>query len=451
MGEESKRTEENEGILYPVTYTTDDGVLRKSNNLISAKYKSTLLENKILAIALTRIEVKNDKITATLCPGEIRRLVGKASDTNIYKKLKKVATTMQGHQIMLEDGKGNFKSFAMITNCKYENKTFEMTFNSDMKPYVSRLTPYTPLPMAILMSFEKNTSYRLYELLRKELYRSNKNINNGIVSKEFELNELRYILGLVNTDEAGVKRAVARGDSWDNIFEKVAKEKQYVDWRDFKKHVLEPAKIELKEKSDIAFSYDAVKIGGNRVRRIVFYIQKNEIPDHQRIKILEKAQVIEDEAIVYNKQLSFDDMNDIDIYSKYIGHNGLTREDIQLLMSTASFDASRVEEVIQLADEQEYIANYVGWLIKAIKEEYKKPIAVIKGSSERAEVVKNIQEKYENEKPQLAERTYKKITEKEDFDSFLEYMNLQKEAFEVIYDDVNERVDMYLKYKTNRL
>ena len=60
-------------------------------------------------------------------------------------------------------------------------------------------------------------------------------------------------------------------------------------------------------------------------------------------------------------------------------------------------------------------------------------------------------EKYENEKPQLAERTYKKITEKEDFDSFLEYMNLQKEAFEVIYDDVNERVDMYLKYKTNRL
>ena len=72
-------------------------------------------------------------------------------------------------------------------------------------------------------------------------------------------------MGLVNTDEAGVKRAVARGDSWDNIFEKVAKEKQYVDWRDFKKHVLEPAKIELKEKSDIAFSYDAVKIGGNRV------------------------------------------------------------------------------------------------------------------------------------------------------------------------------------------
>ena len=80
MGEESKRTEENEGILYPVTYTTDDGVLRKSNNLISAKYKSTLLENKILAIALTRIEVKNDKITAPLCPGEIRRLVGRASD-----------------------------------------------------------------------------------------------------------------------------------------------------------------------------------------------------------------------------------------------------------------------------------------------------------------------------------------------------------------------------------
>lgn len=30
---------------------------RKSNELVSAKYKSTLLENQLIAIALTRIEV----------------------------------------------------------------------------------------------------------------------------------------------------------------------------------------------------------------------------------------------------------------------------------------------------------------------------------------------------------------------------------------------------------
>ena len=53
--------------------------LVKSNDMISAKYKATLLENQVMAIALTRIEVnekdKENPLVARLYPRELKKLV----------------------------------------------------------------------------------------------------------------------------------------------------------------------------------------------------------------------------------------------------------------------------------------------------------------------------------------------------------------------------------------
>ena len=78
-------------------------ILRKSNSLISGKYKTSLLENKLMAIALTRIEIRDNCPVARLFPGEIKQILGKTNDTNIYKTLKKTAKVMTGHQLVLED------------------------------------------------------------------------------------------------------------------------------------------------------------------------------------------------------------------------------------------------------------------------------------------------------------------------------------------------------------
>ena len=79
-----------------------------------------------------------------------------------------------------------------------------------MTPYVHQLkTNFTTYEVATLMKIEKAHSYRLYELLKKEIYRSDPNINNGIVTKEYGLSELKCTIGLANTDEEGVRRAIA--------------------------------------------------------------------------------------------------------------------------------------------------------------------------------------------------------------------------------------------------
>ena len=93
------------------TYGLENYSFKKSNEMISAKYKSTLLENQIMAIALTRIE-RNSKdssapLEARLYPGELSKLV--SDQAHIYRDLKKVAKTITGHSVIMEDGKGNFR------------------------------------------------------------------------------------------------------------------------------------------------------------------------------------------------------------------------------------------------------------------------------------------------------------------------------------------------------
>ena len=80
----------------------------KSNDMVSAKFKSSLLENKIMAVGLTRIENdENDNLEAKLYPGELQKIF--SDKAHIYRDLKKVAKRIVGHVIVLEDGKGNFK------------------------------------------------------------------------------------------------------------------------------------------------------------------------------------------------------------------------------------------------------------------------------------------------------------------------------------------------------
>ena len=126
--------------------------LRKSNDFISAKYKSTLLENQVMAIALTKIEVdakdKDAPLQAKLYPGDLKKLV--SDPAHIYRDLKKLAKTITGHTMFLEDGKGNFKAFSVVPNADYIDGVFIIKFNNELRDHVLGLTSsYTNLELAI--------------------------------------------------------------------------------------------------------------------------------------------------------------------------------------------------------------------------------------------------------------------------------------------------------------
>lgn len=425
-----------------------DLMIRKSNTLISGKFKTSILENKIMAIALTRIEIKDGCPVARLYPGEIKQLLGKNTDTNIYKKLKRTAKLMTGHQIVIEDSKGNFSIFTMVNNADYVDKQFIITFNKNMTPFVHQLkNNFTTYEVATLMKIEKAHSYRLYELLKKEIYRSDPNINNGVVTKEYGLSELKCTIGLANTDEAGVQRAIADGKSWDEIYYNVVKDKSFEVWYEFRRQVLDVAQKELAEKSDIVFEYEPLKYGsGAKVRRIRFYIAKNE-PSKTKPEMDRMVDLIH---TMNEEQIASDTDND-GVYS-YIGHNKLTRDDIIEFMRVAEENEEKVENAIKLADKQDYIKNYVGWIISCIKGKYEQPTEVIQGSSEKADTVNNLKTEIENNEADIAERIWSKIKNKEDYIEFIAYLNskgIKENTLDVVYD-TNERIDLYTNWKTKR-
>ena len=113
--------------------------VRKSNDLIVAKYKASLLENQVMAIALSRIEVNADNdgdysLEAHLYPGDLVRLI--SDPTHIYRDLKKLSKKIIGRTMFLEDGNGNFKAFAVVPNAEYQDGVFTIKFNNEINMFL---------------------------------------------------------------------------------------------------------------------------------------------------------------------------------------------------------------------------------------------------------------------------------------------------------------------------
>ncbi len=419
--------------------------LRKSNDFISAKYKSTLLENQVMAIALTKIEVdakdKDAPLQAKLYPGDLKKLV--SDPAHIYRDLKKLAKSITGHTMFLEDGKGNFKAFSVVPNADYIDGVFIIKFNNELRDHVLGLTSsYTNLELAVMTDFKRNTSFRLYEVLKKDAYKIPKNtstVDEPRVQVEYNISELRFIIGLANSDDQMVKNAMAnmgKDINWDDLYEKLdKKDKKYEEWRDFQRRILKPAQEELAEKSDIRFDYEGLR-EGRKTKRILFTIYRN-IPSNP--EIIDERQRIIDENTVPFRQLEMPYDTYPELYDELIGHNDLCKEDITLLLKKADYNPNKVREAVEMADEasnNSFINNYMGWLIKCLEEGWGEK-GVVEGSSDKAAVVTAVMDEYDKaDKEGLAKKSWDRIKSKPEFAGFIEAIEeegMDVEQMEVIY------------------
>lgn len=441
----------------------DDLYYRKSNLYLGAKLNSNLLENKIMSIALARIEINatggEEVLEARLFPGELKRLF---SDPNhITRDLEKVATTIVGHTIMIQNGK-DFKVFSVVPNATFENGIFTIKFNSELRDHVLELENhgnYSTLELATMVSFTKNSSFRMYELLKKEAYlipKATKTNPNPCVRVVYGLSELKFIIGLANIDDDNVKHAIAamgKNVDWDALYNKLdKKDKKYEEWRDFQRNVLKPAQKELIEKSDIRFEYTGER-DSHKISRLIFTIYNNTPTNSSKVDL--RKQILEENS-VSNRQLEMPYDIYPELYDELIGHNGLDKEDISLLLYKAGENPDKVREAVKMVDEysnNHMVNNYMGALVDCLAN-WKKGKKVLEGSTETAQVVDDIIDSYEkSDKESIAQMAWERIKQKKEFKNFSEDVqsdSISIEQLEVIYS-YQELVKMFTDWTVGKL
>lgn len=420
--------------------------VKKSNALIAAKYKSSLLENQLLSIGVARAEERaNGEITAEIYPGEIRQMTGD-STSNLYGengRLKRVALAMVGHTMLIENEDGSFMALSAIPTAEYKNGVFTITFNNKIKPLLQNLTEnYTLLNLETYMSFESNEAFRLYELLRKELYKMGP---KGYVQYEIGLSELKCTIGLVNMSEERVQARIRESKGqidWDEIYD-IALEKSYKgSFTDFKRGVLDKAQHEIEQKSDIRFEYER-KTKGKKVVGVVFYVYNNEKNQGKGMK----------KPYVPDAQLNLWQVKYPDLFDKYEGHNTLISKDLETFLTEADGKEDLVIRAIEAADKQPHIVNYHGWIIDYIRKDGYEAVETIDGSYERAVLVNELMAEKDRvaENPEVVNKVYLRMKKNERFSDFLKAIDMDEDEFEMVYLDPDERIKLFTDWRLGRL
>ncbi len=431
--------------------------ISKSNKMINSKYGLSMIEQQVIDLAIRKIRVNNygpdDPLEVKLYPGEFE-MYGISDKAHIYRDLRKVAKTIIGHSMFIEDGDKHFKAFAIVPNAEYNNGEFTLTFNNEIRSNIKDLHDnFTKLRLSILTSFDKSSSYRIYELLKQQIYKDKRYDNIGRVDVEYNISELKFTIGLANLDDPKVKIEMAKmgkNIDWDLLYNRLDKnQKKYEAWGDFNRYILIPAQEELALKSDVRFEYETVKIK-KKTTNIIFHIYQN-IPKEINIRFKKS----EDD----NKMRQLEFPKDIDEYAplfdEYVGHNNLVEDDIKLLLIKANYDVKKIRDAIKLADKQKNINSYIGWLVKCVENDYKET-KVSRGSAERAKKEDVVYENYQNttveEKKDIDKALLIKTKQKEEYPDFIEYIKengVEEEQLEILYTP-GEIVNMFVDWKVGR-
>jgi plasmid replication initiation protein len=214
----------------------------KSNKLVEASYKLTAGEQKII-YKLTSIINKNDDDFKeySFKISEFIKLLG-IKDQSKYTEIPKITKGLMKKVFTIHDEKGELQ-ISWLSSVRYLKGTGEviLKFDSNLKPLLLELKKeFTKFNIKNVIRFKSFYSMRIYELLKQY---------SNIGERIFELNDLRYILGI--------------------------EPEEYKLYSDFKRYVIKQAQKEINSnKTDMSFEFEEIKTG-RKVTSIKFIIKSN--------------------------------------------------------------------------------------------------------------------------------------------------------------------------------
>ncbi len=227
--------------------------IRKSNELVEAKYKFDIWETRIFTKMLTMIhrddeDFKEYKVYLRDLVSEFGLDKNKEAyeliRTGAKKLMKKsfyIPYEVDGQKRMFETPVISSLDSAILEDKGISNEHLYIgiSFHPRMKPYLLQLkSKFTMYDVRNILKLPSVYSIRIYELLKQY---------EKIGKRKFKVDELKDILGVQN---------------------------EYPMYANFKQRVIKKAQKDLSENTDIMFTFEEIKIG-RAVEDLLFYIQAN--------------------------------------------------------------------------------------------------------------------------------------------------------------------------------
>ena len=233
-------------LLMPFSNTEKPQIIRKSNELIEARYRLSIAEQRLVILLASEITPDDEDFKSyEIRVSDFAKMFGLQTDKSIYEKVEQAAEGLLSQKIVLQDNETK-EVTNWLSYVKYVKGSgvVVLEFHKSLKPYLLQLKGhYTQYQLNHVMNFKSQYSMRLYELLKMSAFKANK---YGQFERYFELQEYRDLLGV--------------------------EKKAYPIFADFRKYVVQPLVSEISDKTDL-FIND-VKYGktGRKITNITFFV-----------------------------------------------------------------------------------------------------------------------------------------------------------------------------------
>ena len=367
----------------------------KSNKLINAKGKASLMSRRLFAISLMHIqEDSNGNAYSEIDVKEIIDVLGMKSSRSIYQQVKNATYSSKDSQSLMDwniiyenEQDEQFRASHVVQSADYNKGKLRILYNSDLSKYILRLQKnYTVLNLDEELRMSSTNSLVLYEVLKSQLgYLRSIKHDKGPVEWGVYLTDLKFRLGLIASDDSQIVQnaLLEKKVNYDELDAYLLEKGMmpYPNYHTFKQSVLVKAIREINKKTSLEVSFKEEKSGhGGKVKNIVFSINEKEAYTEPAEDDEEEIEIKTDKTKNTKNTDYSDSLLEITIV---LAGSGLTVKDIKAVAESASYDVDRVKIALKLSEGQGNIKNLAGWLIKAVKEGYEPVVVKKKRSSGR--------------------------------------------------------------------
>ena len=212
-------------------------IVVKANQLIRGRINWTKLEHRVVAMLVAQLSREDE--TFEMQRVHISELMDMArvSSHDIYSRAEEVCRKLLNQKVHVrsrtDDGRRVYQGYNCLSTCRYVEGSgyIEAKFNDDMKPFLLQLKrQFTMYRLQNFMQLCSQHSMRVYELIKMQ---------EGLRHLCLSVEELREVLCCKHT---------------------------YGRFSDFRRHVLERARTEIRDTCDTYYTYTVEREGRTPVR-----------------------------------------------------------------------------------------------------------------------------------------------------------------------------------------